>query len=639
MAKTDKSPIKQLGTGVVDLQVMINGSKVPDHMMVLEAEVVKEVNKIPFARVMIYDGDSREQTFPQSDEAIFEPGNEVEIKVTHDPSVTPNTIFKGIIVDHGIKLRKDGTGCLALTCKDECLKMTVGRRNMIFYDKTDSDIIKEVCKEAGIKASPKVDATTGSHKKMIQYNCTNWEFIQARAEANGLITVIDNGEVSIIKPGVSDKIDLKITYGIDLLDMDIKMGASHQYESVEANYWDYTEQKVVNVKGKKPTTNSQGDSDSAKLSKVLGHKEIINTTAPVTKEQAQALADSVYQRGHLSRIKGRLKFVGSDKVVPGKVLELASVGKRFNGDAFVGKVRHTVRNGQWLTEVGLGLPSSSGGSLSGGGGSGAGSAGGGAGSAGGLSSGTPSIGGIQQGVVKQIKDDPDGQYRVLVTIPVIDNNEGEGVWARMSLPYATEDCGFVIFPEIGDEVILGFLGNDPTYPVMLGSLYSNKQMITSEEKHDPAEPNHYKAMSFNKGKMRLEFKDDPGKNEFKLITEDNMMIHIDDGKDSITIDDPVNKSKMVMDPKGVTLTVDKDLTVDVTGEIKVTGKKNIAVEATQDIKAKALNIKMEGKVNVEIKAGAQLKGEGAIFEIKGSGMGTVDGGGMLTLKGGMVMIN
>lgn len=636
MGKADKSPIKQLGSGVVELQVMIDGAKVPDHMMVLEAEVVKEVNKIPYARVMIYDGDSRKQTFPQSDEAIFEPGKKVEIKVSHDATKTTNTIFKGIIVEHGIRLRKDGTGCLALTCKDECLKMTVGRCNAIFYDKKDSDIIAEVFKKAGVGASPDVESTKVTHKKMIQYYCTNWDFVQARAEANGLVTIINNGEITIKKPQVSDKIDLKISYGIDLLVMDVKMDASHQYKEVQANFWDYTQQKIENVKGAKPGMNGQGDVDSGKLSNVLGHKEIVNTTAPITKGMIQALADAVYQRGHLSRIRGRLKFVGSEKVVPGKVLELASIGNRFNGDAYVGKVRHTIKHGQWLTEVELGIPRDAHGGALGGRSS---TGGGGASASGGLSAGTPGIGGLQHGVVKQIKDDPDGQYRVLVTIPIIDNNEGEGVWVRMSLPYATEDCGFIIFPEIGDEVLLGFLGNDPTYPVMLGSLYSNKQKITTEEKHDPAEPNHYKSFSFNKGKMRMEFKDDPGKNNIKIITEDKMMISMDDGKDSITIEDPVNKSKMVMDPKGVTLTVDKDLTVEVKGEIKVTGKKNIAVEATQDIKAKALNIKMEGKVNFEAKAGAQLKAEGATFEVKGSGMGKVDGGGMLTLKGGMVMIN
>jgi len=65
------SPIKKLGTGVIALEVTVDGTKLPDAMLVLETEVVKEVNKIPYARVVIFDGDSREQTFPQSEERAW----------------------------------------------------------------------------------------------------------------------------------------------------------------------------------------------------------------------------------------------------------------------------------------------------------------------------------------------------------------------------------------------------------------------------------------------------------------------------------------------------------------------------------------------------------------------------------------
>lgn len=613
------SPIKQLKSGIVNVEVTLDGTKVPEVMMVLEVEVVKEINKIPYAKILISDGDSGKQTFPQSDDAIFEPGKEVEIKVSHDPSVTTSTIYKGILVEHGVKLRKNGLGFLVLTCKDESLALTAGRKNMIFYDQKDSDIITSIFKEAGIKTSVDVEATTATHKKLIQYYCTDWDFVQARADANGLVTVIDDGKISIKKPTVSEKTEISVTYGVDLIDMDLKLDASYQFEDVQANFWDYTSQKIENTAGKKPTTNSQGDVDSGKLSSVLKQKELVHTTAPVTKEVIQAWADAVYQRGHLSRIRGRMKFIGSEKIILGKVVELTKVANRFNGDGYISKVTHTIKNGQWLTEVEFGLPQRSyletyptatplgaGGAL-------------------------PAISGLQHGVVIKIDGDPDGQYRVLVNIPIIDNLEGEGVWARLANTYATADCGFIFFPEIGDEVVLGFFDNDPTYPVILGSLYSNKKMITTEETHDPADKNIFKAISFNKGKMRMEFQDDPGKNIMKMFTEDKMMLEINDDGDSITLDDPVNKNKMVFDSKGITITADQDLTIDIKGEIKITGQKNIAMKATQDIKGEGMNIKLKAQTNFDA--------QGTMFNIKGSGTGTVDGGGMLTLKGGIVSIN
>ena len=65
----------------------------------------------------------------------------------------------------------------------------------------------------------------------------------------------------------------------------------------------------------------------------------------------------------------------------------------------------------------------------------------------------------------------------------------------------------------------------------------------------------------------------------------------------------------------------------------------MVIEATGDLEAKGMNVTLESSANFDIKGGAQLNAEAPMFEIKGSGMGTVDGGGMLTVKGGMVIIN
>ena len=80
--------------------------------------------------------------------------------------------------------------------------------------------------------------------------------------------------------------------------------------------------------------------------------------------------------------------------------------------------------------------------------------------------------------------------------PSLTTSKAMGVWARMAHVYATEDCGFVFYPEVGDEVVLGFFDDDPTYPVILGSLYSSKRKITTEEAHDPADPNVFQGHLF-----------------------------------------------------------------------------------------------------------------------------------------------
>lgn len=614
------SPVKGMEGGYLSVLVLIGGSEIPQTYHLESISIVKEINKIPFAKIELIDGSTREQKFEASEDANFEPGKEVEIKAGYGPG-KESTIYKGIIVEHGIKHSNlENKSKMMIRCRDEALKLTVGHYNKIFYEKKDSDIISEVVSEVGLSAD--VEATTATHKKLIQYWSTNWDFIQARADANGLVTVVNDGEISIKKPTVSEKSELVVSYGNDLLEMDLYMDSTYQWSEVKTNHWDYAKQAIETTDGKKPSVESHGDVDSAKLSKVLEPKELLNTAPPVTKDVIQAWSDSVYQRGHLSRMRGTVSFYGSAKAEIGKTIELFGVGTRFVGDGYVTKVTHTIRNQQWITEVGLGLegrpymdrnrdasPPPAGGLL-------------------------PAIYGMHHGVVKQIHEDPDGEYRVLVNIPIIDNMEGDGVWARMAHYYATADCGFVFYPEVGDEVILGFFNNDPTYPVILGSLYSSgDHKITTEEAHDPADPNHFKAISLNKGKLRLEFWDEPGKNIYRVITEDKMLIEIDDDKDTITIEDPVNTNKMVMDSKGISF--------ETAGDFSVKADKNIKMEATSNIETKSTaDTKMEASANFQAKASAQMKLEGSAgFEAKTSAMAKLEGSAMTEIKGGLVKIN
>jgi type VI secretion system secreted protein VgrG len=51
------------------------------------------------------------------------------------------------------------------------------------------------------------------------------------------------------------------------------------------------------------------------------------------------------------------------------------------------------------------------------------------------------------------------------------------------------------------------------------------------------------------------------------------------------------------------------------------------------------NMTVQGGVNLDVKAAAQLNVQGAITSVKASASGTVDGGGMLAVKGGIVQIN
>jgi uncharacterized protein involved in type VI secretion and phage assembly len=226
----------------------------------------------------------------------------------------------------------------------------------------------------------------------------------------------------------------------------------------------------------------------------------------------------------------------------------------------------------------------------------------------------PGIKGLQTAIVKKIHEDKDGQHRIQISYPTIEK-DNLGVWARLSTFYASKDAGAFFVPEINDEVIIGFINEDPQQPIILGSVYSSKNTpsFTSEEK------NKIKAL-VTKSKMMISF--DEEKKIITVETPGKNTIVMDDDQKSITLTD-MNSNKVEMTKDGMTFTCSKDFTVKAQGKINLEAQADVIVKATGDFKGDGMNVAMKGSV--------KFAAEGAQAELKGSGQ--------TTIKGGVVMIN
>ena len=211
----------------------------------------------------------------------------------------------------------------------------------------------------------------------------------------------------------------------------------------------------------------------------------------------------------------------------------------------------------------------------------------------------PSISGLHIGVVSQLESDPDGEDRILVQIPII-NNEEEGIWARIATLDAGENRGSFFRPEIGDEVIIGFINDDPNDAVILG-------MLNSSAKPAP-----------------LTASDD--NNEKGFVTRSEMKMIFNDDKISYTLETPKGKKLILNEDEDVIKIEDEH------SNVLTLNKDGISMESGKDIKIKAKgDVKIEG-VNVSVKASAQFKAEGSSGSELKSGAVTV-------VKGSQVKIN
>ena len=80
---------------------------------------------------------------------------------------------------------------------------------------------------------------------MVQYDCTDWDFILSRTQANGKVCICNNGELKIHTPDLSQEAITTITYGNNLLSFDAEMDARHQFASVTSRNWDIAQQSII----------------------------------------------------------------------------------------------------------------------------------------------------------------------------------------------------------------------------------------------------------------------------------------------------------------------------------------------------------------------------------------------------------
>ncbi|UWY27416.1 type VI secretion system tip protein VgrG [Flavobacterium sp. TR2] len=595
-----KSPL-DISDPTLRLTIKANGSPIKDSYPVESVYITHELNRISYAEISLIDGTVESADFPISDSADLIPGNTIEITAGYG-SDAETSIFKGVIVKQAIRINDGEPFALIITCKHKAVTMCYNKTEAQFSSKTDSAIMNSIASNYGVTAT--VDSTTAVSEAMFQKLATDWDFVLARADFNGFVIALDGDEMTIGKPKVDGDAVLRIGFGESILSFDAELSAEKQPTALQVSSWDIKQQSLLVSNAAEPSLNAQGNLSAKTLSGQLNQKELkLTSNTPLTNEDLTVWGNSSLLKIRLAAIRGVVSFIGNGTVKPNTVIELAGVGDRFNGNAYVTMVNHVLESGNWTTKVKFGLdekfayenkdfayPNASG--------------------------QLPPINGLQVATVKKIFGDPDSQFRILITLPSNAENQ-DGIWARMANFHATNKAGAGFLPEVGDEVIIGFLENDPRYPVILGSLYSTAKTAAATA----ADNNNYIKTIITKSQLKMTFDDE--KKILKLETPAGNYITFSDDAKSIEIKDQHSNS-ITMDSNGISVQSSKDIVLDAKGKISLTAVQNVEIEAQMDVKMTGLNINNNANIG---------------FVAKGAATAELSASGQTTVKGAIVMIN
>jgi type VI secretion system secreted protein VgrG len=242
-------------------------------------------------------------------------------------------------------------------------------------------------------------------------------------------------------------------------------------------------------------------------------------------------------------------------------------------------------------------------------------------------------------------------------------DENSSCWVRVSQASAGQGWGHLVLPRIGQEVVVSYVDGDPDRPLVTGCVYNGQNtppvalpslqtqsvMLSRSSKSGTAGNEIRMEDKINSEELYFHAQKDMNVSienaltttviagaESHVIQKGDRTVDVQTGKETHNV-----KGTRTLDITGdETHTNHAAFTQNVTGNytLKVSGNLVIDVSGSVSIKS-GTSLASEAGTTHSSKAGTTLSSEGLTVSHKASTTQTVDGGGMLALKGGIVKLN
>jgi uncharacterized protein involved in type VI secretion and phage assembly len=202
-------------------------------------------------------------------------------------------------------------------------------------------------------------------------------------------------------------------------------------------------------------------------------------------------------------------------------------------------------------------------------------------------------------------------------------------WISVMTPYTADKGGMYLLPEIGDEVVIGFLGGRTDCPIVLGSIWSRN---VNRPSNAVTEKNTVK-MFRTKGGHEVCFSEESNKGYVKVTTPGGMYLCLADEKKTVEIrDKDKNNSISINGNSGeIRINAGKKLTLSIGGTAAVTIENNKVT-----IKSGTINVDAMQTLKLH---GQSVSVQGTQVSVKADGSLGVESSGITQVKGSMVKIN
>ena len=492
-------------------------------------------------------------------------------------------LFSGEITGIECHFNESSQAPIVIRAYDVSHRLHRGHYNRSFQNMTDSDIVKKIIGEMGIKVG-NIANSGAPHDYLFQENQTNMEFLRERACRIGFELYIKENKLYFCPPESQGKLDL--TWLKEINSFRVRVSSAEQVDSVEVRGWDYQQKRAIVAEAKKEAilTQSQNGSGKEVSGKFKSTPKVTVVDRPIfSNQEADQIAKGLYNELAGEYVCADAKAEGNPNIQVGKIVNLSDMGK-YDGEYYITETRHLYNQRIYTTNFTVrGLR---GGNLLN------------------LLSPARNLKPAQTFLVGIVTDnnDPEKWGRVKVKFPTLTEDHTSN-WARVVAIGAGSNRGFDCLPEVNDEVLVGFEHGDIHRPYVIGGVWNGQdqppESVTDSVQSDKVRLRTFKTRT---GHVFQFVEEDKGSSKagVYLTTTKGHEVNLNDSKKKIEIKTN-GGHEIIMDDQGKVISVTTNGGHEITMDDQ---SSTIDVKSTRD-----LNIKASG--NIEIKADGMITIKGA----------------------------
>ncbi|MFD2934190.1 type VI secretion system Vgr family protein [Spirosoma flavum] len=210
-------------------------------------------------------------------------------------------------------------------------------------------------------------------------------------------------------------------------------------------------------------------------------------------------------------------------------------------------------------------------------------------------------------------NDPDKLGRVKVEF-MWAGADKESDWLRVSSAYTGAGEGILFVPERDAHVMVGYEATRPENPYIIGSLYPKKSGVDYTYSD-----NNQKTIQ-TKGGNQLLFLEESGKEQIQITNVNHTdtvltLEFAENGK--ITLKTP---GKIELEGDTIHLKAQRDLVLEAGNELTLKGQTKASLTGGTSVEVGAPDVKISADATAELKANASLKLKGAMVELNGDAL-------------------